>query len=41
MDDKMKSKYTDKVFEIIKVKNNSVIIKDDKEGLYRARRNEK
>ena len=40
MDDKMKSKYTDKIFEIVKVKNNSVIIKDDKEGLYRARKNE-
>ena len=39
-DDKLKSKYTDKVFEIIKVKNNSVIIKDDKDDLYRARKNE-
>lgn len=39
-DDKLKSKYTDKVFEIIKVKNNSVIIKDDKGDLYRARKNE-
>ena len=28
-DDKLKSKYTDKVVEIIKVKNNSVIIKDE------------
>lgn len=40
MDDKMKSKYSDKIFEIVKVKNNSVIMKDDKEGLYRARKNE-
>ena len=39
-DDKMNSKYTDKIFEITKVKNNSVIIKDDKENLYRARKNE-
>jgi hypothetical protein len=39
-DDKLKSKYTDKIYEIIKVKNNSVIIKDDKDDLYRARKNE-
>ena len=39
-DDKLKSKYTDKIYEIIKVKNNSVIIKDDKGDLYKARKNE-
>ena len=39
-DDKLKSKYSDKVYEITKVKNNSVIFKDDKGDLYRARKNE-
>lgn len=39
-DDKLKSKYTDKVYEITKVKNNSVIFKDDKGDLYQARKNE-
>ena len=36
----MTSKYTDKIFEITKVKNNSVIIKDDKDSLHSARKNE-
>jgi hypothetical protein len=39
-DDKMKSKYTDKIFTIEKVKNNSVEIRDEKGDLYRARKNE-
>ena len=39
-DDKLKSKYSEKIFEIIKLKNNSVIIKDDKDNLYQARKNE-
>ena len=39
-DDKLKSKYSDKVYGITKVKNNSVIFKDDKGDLYRARKNE-
>jgi len=39
-DDKLKSKYSDKIFTVEKVKNNSVIIKDEKGDLYRARKNE-
>jgi len=39
-DDKQKSKYSEKVYEITKVKNNSVIFKDDKGDLYQARKNE-
>jgi acetone carboxylase gamma subunit len=39
-DDKMKSKYSDKIFTIEKVKNNSVEIRDEKGDLYRARKNE-
>ena len=39
-DDKLKSKYSEKIFEIMKLKNNSVIIKDDKDNLYQARKNE-
>jgi hypothetical protein len=36
----MKSKYSDKVYEITKVKNNSVYIKDDDDNLYQVRKNE-
>lgn len=39
-DDKLKSKYSDKIYEITKVNNNSVIFKDDKGDKYRARKNE-
>ena len=39
-DDKQKSKYSEKVYEITKVNNNSVIFKDDKGDKYRARKNE-
>jgi hypothetical protein len=39
-DDKMKSKYSDKVYEITKVKNNSVYFKDDDGNEYQARKNE-
>ena len=39
-DDKMKSKYSDKIFIIEKVLNNSVEIRDEEGQLYRARKNE-
>jgi hypothetical protein len=39
-DDKMKSKYSDKVYEITKVRNNSVYFKDDDGNEYQARKNE-
>jgi hypothetical protein len=32
----MKSKYSDKIYEITKVKNNSVYIKDDDDNLYQV-----
>ena len=39
-DDKQKSKYSEKIYEITKVRNNSVIFKDDKGNKYQARKNE-
>ena len=36
----MESKYINKIFEIVKINNNSVIMKNDKDSLYRARKNE-
>ena len=36
----MKSKYSDKVYKITKVKNNSVYFKDDDGNEYQARKNE-
>ena len=37
----MSSIYIYKIFEIIKVNNNGVISKDDKDNLYKERKNEK
>ena len=39
-EDKMKSKYSDEVYEITKVKNNSIIIKDGKGILYKIKNDE-
>lgn len=36
--DKLIPKYTDKIFEIIRVKNNSVIVKDDKNDEYKVKK---
>lgn len=36
--DKLIPKYTDKIFEIIRVKNNSVIVKDDKDKQYKVKK---
>ena len=39
-DDKMKSKYSNEIYEITKVKNNSIYIKDDKNILYKIKKDE-
>ena len=38
--DKMTSKYSNEIYEITKVKNNSVIIKDEKGDLYKIKKDE-
>ena len=38
--DKMKSKYSNEIYEITKVKNNIIYIKDDKDNLYKIKKDE-
>ena len=39
-DDKMKSKYSNEIYEITKVNNNSLIIKNDKNDLFKIKKDE-
>lgn len=39
-EDKMKSKYSNEIYEITKINNNHVIIKDSKENLYKIKKDE-